>query len=35
LGLESNPKGVDYKGFLVSVGIFPIGIDVDSAEAKR
>ncbi|KAJ3203722.1 threalose-6-phosphate phosphatase [Entophlyctis luteolus] len=29
LGLESSPKGVDYKGFQVAIEIFPIGIDVD------
>ncbi|KAJ3096221.1 threalose-6-phosphate phosphatase [Phlyctochytrium planicorne] len=35
LGLESSPKGVDYKGSLVSVGIFPIGIDVTRVETRR
>ncbi|KAI9099945.1 glycosyltransferase family 20-domain-containing protein [Phlyctochytrium arcticum] len=27
LGLESSPKGVDYRGSQVSIHIFPIGID--------
>ncbi|KAJ3188543.1 threalose-6-phosphate phosphatase [Irineochytrium annulatum] len=35
LGLESTPKGVDYKGSLVSVGIFPIGIDVQRVQTRR
>jgi trehalose 6-phosphate synthase/phosphatase len=35
LGLESSPKGVDYKGSLVTVGIFPIGIDVGRVESRR
>ncbi|KAJ3102876.1 threalose-6-phosphate phosphatase [Phlyctochytrium bullatum] len=35
LGLESSPKGVDYKGSLVSVSIFPIGIDVQRVETRR
>ncbi|KAJ1927195.1 hypothetical protein IWQ60_003124 [Tieghemiomyces parasiticus] len=35
LGLESTPKGVDYHGGLVPVGIFPIGIDVESVQASR
>jgi trehalose 6-phosphate synthase/phosphatase len=28
LGVESTPKGVDFKGHHVTVGTFPIGIDV-------
>ncbi|KAJ3265049.1 threalose-6-phosphate phosphatase [Chytriomyces hyalinus] len=35
LGLESSPKGVDYKGFQVAIEIFPIGIDVDRVESRR
>jgi trehalose-6-phosphate synthase len=35
LGLESSPKGVDFKGSPVSVGIFPIGIDVQRVESYR
>ncbi|KAJ1964032.1 hypothetical protein IWQ62_003044 [Dispira parvispora] len=35
LGLESTPKGVDYHGGLVPVGIFPIGIDVESVLHNR
>ena len=35
LGLESSPKGVEYKGNVVQVGIFPIGIDVNKVEEKR
>ncbi|KAJ3328575.1 threalose-6-phosphate phosphatase [Blyttiomyces sp. JEL0837] len=35
LGLESSPKGVEYKGSLISVGIFPIGIDVNRVEERR
>ncbi|RKP17972.1 glycosyl transferase, partial [Rozella allomycis CSF55] len=35
LGLESTPKGVDYKGFLVMIGIFPIGVDVERIEKRR
>ncbi|KAJ1979086.1 hypothetical protein H4R34_002968, partial [Dimargaris verticillata] len=35
LGLESTPKGIDYHGGLVPVGIFPIGIDVTTIQAKR
>ncbi|KAJ3415513.1 threalose-6-phosphate phosphatase [Chytridiales sp. JEL 0842] len=35
LGLESSPKGVEYKGCTVAVGISPIGIDVGRAELRR
>ncbi|KAJ3035109.1 threalose-6-phosphate phosphatase [Rhizophlyctis rosea] len=35
LGLESSPKGVDYKGSLVNVEIFPIGIDVQRVQERR
>ncbi|KAJ3299552.1 threalose-6-phosphate phosphatase [Borealophlyctis nickersoniae] len=35
LGLESSPKGVDYKGTLVFVEIFPIGIDVKRVQQRR
>ncbi|KAJ3068405.1 threalose-6-phosphate phosphatase [Rhizoclosmatium hyalinum] len=35
LGLESSPKGVDYKGFQVAIEIFPIGIDVERVNLKR
>ena len=35
LGCESTPTGVDFHGFLASIGIFPVGIDLERAEAKR
>ncbi|KAI8622700.1 glycosyltransferase family 20-domain-containing protein [Chytriomyces sp. MP71] len=35
LGLESSPKGVDFKGFLVAIEIFPIGIDIERVESRR
>ncbi|TPX43022.1 hypothetical protein SeMB42_g04895 [Synchytrium endobioticum] len=35
LGLESSPKGVEYKGMLVTVATFPIGIDIRRLEARR
>jgi trehalose 6-phosphate synthase/phosphatase len=35
LGLESTPKGVDFKGNIVSIGIFPEGIDESKIEHKR
>ncbi|TPX38339.1 hypothetical protein SmJEL517_g00320 [Synchytrium microbalum] len=35
LGLESSPKGVEYKGMLVTVATFPIGIDIHRVEARR
>ncbi|KAI8323534.1 family 20 glycosyltransferase, partial [Martensiomyces pterosporus] len=35
LGLESTPTGIDNKGSMVSIGVFPIGIDVKSVQARR
>ncbi|KAI9499786.1 glycosyltransferase family 20-domain-containing protein [Coemansia spiralis] len=35
LGLESTPTGIDNKGSLVSVGVFPIGIDAKSVQERR
>ena len=35
LGVESTPKGVEYRGSHVAVGIFPIGIDVGQVEEYR
>lgn len=35
LGLESFPSGVEYKGNVVQVSIFPIGIDVEKVKARR
>ncbi|TPX70054.1 hypothetical protein SpCBS45565_g02009 [Spizellomyces sp. 'palustris'] len=35
LGLESSPKGVDYKGSLVAINIFPIGIDAVQLQERR
>ncbi|KAI9011250.1 glycosyltransferase family 20-domain-containing protein [Gaertneriomyces semiglobifer] len=35
LGLESSPKGVDYKGSQVSIHIFPIGIDPKRLQNRR
>ncbi|ORX94443.1 hypothetical protein K493DRAFT_221227 [Basidiobolus meristosporus CBS 931.73] len=35
LGLDSTPTGVDYSGRYISVGIYPIGIDVDTVTAQR
>ncbi len=35
LGLESTPKGVEYKGTHIAVGTFPIGIDVAQVEENR
>lgn len=35
LGLESTPIGVDNHGSLVSIGVFPIGIDVKSVQERR
>ena len=32
LGVESSPKGVEYRGSQVAIGIFPIGIDVEQME---
>ncbi|KAJ8330754.1 hypothetical protein QVD99_008641 [Batrachochytrium dendrobatidis] len=33
LGCESSPTGVEFHGFTVSIGIFPIGIDVQRVQA--
>jgi trehalose 6-phosphate synthase/phosphatase len=35
LGVESTPKGVEYRGFHVAIAIFPIGIDVDQVKRYR
>ena len=35
LGCESSPKGVEFHGSTVFIGIFPIGIDVERANLKR
>ncbi len=35
MGVESTPKGVEYRGFHVAIGIFPIGIDVDQVQKDR
>ncbi|RKP12614.1 glycosyltransferase family 20-domain-containing protein [Piptocephalis cylindrospora] len=35
LGCESSPTGIHHRGFAVSVGAFPIGIDVDKVRAFR
>lgn len=35
LGLESSPNGIDFHGFGVAVGIFPIGIDLERVERHR
>lgn len=35
LGLESNPKGVEFNGSVVQVGIYPIGIDVERVQLRR
>ncbi|KAI8591418.1 glycosyltransferase family 20-domain-containing protein [Geranomyces variabilis] len=35
LGLESTPKGVDFRGSLVSIHIFPIGIDPEALQMRR
>ncbi|KAJ1998591.1 hypothetical protein GGI04_004934, partial [Coemansia thaxteri] len=35
LGLESTPTGIDNKGSIVSIGVFPIGIDAKSVQARR
>uniref|UniRef100_A0A7S1XCI7 alpha,alpha-trehalose-phosphate synthase (UDP-forming) n=1 Tax=Compsopogon caeruleus TaxID=31354 RepID=A0A7S1XCI7_9RHOD len=34
LGLETTPKGVEYMGRFIDVGIFPIGIDPDKFERE-
>lgn len=35
LGYESTPSGIQLENSIVSVGIFPIGIDLDSINEKR
>ncbi|KAJ1965131.1 hypothetical protein GGI12_000976 [Dipsacomyces acuminosporus] len=35
LGLESTPTGIDNKGSMVAIGVFPIGIDVKSVQERR
>lgn len=35
LGVESTPKGVEYRGFHVAIGIFPIGVDVEQVQKQR
>jgi trehalose-6-phosphate synthase len=35
LGVESTPTGVEIDGFDVSIGIFPIGIDLENVIARR
>ncbi|KAJ1769499.1 hypothetical protein IW140_004854 [Coemansia sp. RSA 1813] len=35
LGLESTPTGIDNKGSMVSIGVFPIGIDSKSVQKRR
>lgn len=35
LGLESAPEGIDYHGSIVTVEVFPIGIDVEFCEKQR
>ncbi|OZJ03390.1 hypothetical protein BZG36_04003 [Bifiguratus adelaidae] len=35
LGLESTPSGVDFHGHVVSVAVFPIGIDVEKVDTFR
>ncbi|KAJ2374500.1 hypothetical protein IW150_003064 [Coemansia sp. RSA 2607] len=35
LGLESTPTGIDNKGSIVSIGVFPIGIDVKFVQERR
>ncbi|KAJ2489541.1 hypothetical protein IWW37_003887 [Coemansia sp. RSA 2050] len=35
LGLESTPTGIDNNGSIVSIGVFPIGIDAKSVQARR
>ncbi|KAI8918785.1 glycosyltransferase family 20-domain-containing protein [Entophlyctis helioformis] len=35
LGCESSPTGVEFHGFTVNIGIFPIGIDVERVESRR
>lgn len=35
LGYESTPNGIQLENSIVSVGIFPIGIDLDAINEKR
>ncbi|KAJ2722429.1 hypothetical protein GGI07_003327 [Coemansia sp. Benny D115] len=35
LGLESTPTGIDNKGSMVTIGVFPIGIDVKFVQERR
>ncbi|KAJ2880132.1 hypothetical protein FB639_002906, partial [Coemansia asiatica] len=35
LGLESTPTGIDNKGSVVNIGVFPIGIDVNFVQERR
>ncbi|KAJ2507507.1 hypothetical protein H4217_008781 [Coemansia sp. RSA 1939] len=35
LGLESSPTGIDNKGNMVAIGVFPIGIDSKSVQKRR
>ncbi|KAJ1753662.1 hypothetical protein LPJ79_000255 [Coemansia sp. RSA 1821] len=35
LGLESTPTGIDNKGQMVSIGVFPIGIDARNVQERR
>ncbi|KAJ2221103.1 hypothetical protein IWW45_008956, partial [Coemansia sp. RSA 485] len=35
LGLESTPTGIDNKGSIVNIGVFPIGIDVKFVQERR
>jgi trehalose 6-phosphate synthase/phosphatase len=33
LGCESNPSGIEFHGFNVQIGIFPVGIDLERTES--
>ncbi|KAJ2710286.1 hypothetical protein H4R19_003821, partial [Coemansia spiralis] len=35
LGLESTPTGIDNKGTMVTIGVFPIGIDARHVQKRR
>ncbi|KAI8895637.1 glycosyltransferase family 20-domain-containing protein [Globomyces pollinis-pini] len=35
IGCESSPTGVEYQGFNITIGIFPIGIDINRVETYR
>ncbi|KAI7826369.1 glycosyltransferase family 20-domain-containing protein [Kickxella alabastrina] len=35
LGLESTPTGIDNHGSMVTIGVFPIGIDVKLVQERR